>query len=331
MKVIVPLIAVGVIGLVGAAGAYLPPALFGVVIPYAALVIFIGGVCWKVFGWARSPVPFRIPTTAGQAKSLPWIKQDKFENPSNNLWVMVRMALEIFAFRSLFRNTKAELKQDNNLSYGQDVFLWLGAIAFHYAFLIVVLRHFRFFMEPTPFWVGWIEAFDGFMEVSVPTVMMTGLLLLGAAAYLFFRRIYYPQVRYISLVQDYFPLFLIIAIALTGIAMKHFGFFRADLLSVKELMVGIFMFKPVLPQNVAPMFFAHLFLVCTLIAYFPFSKLMHAPGVFMSPTRNMASNNREKRHINPWNPDVRVHTYMEYEDEFRDVMKDAGMPLEKES
>ena len=74
----------------------------------------------------------------------------------------------------------------------------------------------------------------------------------------------------------------------------------------------------------------HLLLLSVFFAYFPFSKLMHMPGVFMSPTRNLANNNRERRHINPWNYPVKVHTYEEYEDEFRDKMKAAGMPLDKE-
>jgi len=67
-----------------------------------------------------------------------------------------------------------------------------------------------------------------------------------------------------------------------------------------------------------------------LLIYFPMSKLVHLGGIFMSPTRNLANNNRMKRHINPWNPVVAVHTYEEYEDEFREKMKAAGIPVEKE-
>jgi len=36
-----------------------------------------------------------------------------------------------------------------------------------------------------------------------------------------------------------------------------------------------------------------------------------------------------KRHINPWNHPVRVHSYEEWEDEFRDKIVTAGLPLEK--
>jgi len=78
------------------------------------------------------------------------------------------------------------------------------------------------------------------------------------------------------------------------------------------------------------MFFIHFFLVCTLFAYFPFSKLMHLGGVFLSPTRNMPNDSRMIRHINPWNYPVKVHTYEEYEDHFREKMIEAGLPVEKE-
>lgn len=137
------------------------------------------------------------------------------------------------------------------------------------------------------------------------------------------------MVRYVSLAADYFPLFLLIGIAGTGILMKYFV--RADVAGVKELAMGLIAFQPVVPVGIGSIFYIHLFLVCALLAYFPFSKLMHAPGIFLSPTRNMANNNRIKRHINPWNYPVKVHTYQEYEEEFGKVMKAAGLPLDNEA
>jgi len=71
------------------------------------------------------------------------------------------------------------------------------------------------------------------------------------------------------------------------------------------------------------------FLVTVLLAYIPFSKIMHLAGVFLSPTRNMASNNRRVRHINPWNYDVKLHSYEEYEDDFREKMVKVGIPVDK--
>ncbi|HSD63541.1 MAG TPA: respiratory nitrate reductase subunit gamma, partial [Ignavibacteriaceae bacterium] len=118
------------------------------------------------------------------------------------------------------------------------------------------------------------------------------------------------------------------SIAGTGILMRYF--YKVDLIKVKELVIGLFAFQPEIPEGVGVMFFIHLFLVCMLLAYFPFSKLLHMPGIFLSPTRNLANNSRMKRHVNPWNRSVMVHTYDEYEDEFREKMRDAGLPLEKE-
>ena len=82
---------------------------FGVIIPYAAIATFLVGIILKVIRWAKSPVPFRIPTVAGQQKSLDWIKNSKLESPHTTLGVIGRMFLEILFFRSLFRNTKVEL------------------------------------------------------------------------------------------------------------------------------------------------------------------------------------------------------------------------------
>jgi nitrate reductase gamma subunit len=110
--------------------------------------------------------------------------------------------------------------------------------------------------------------------------------------------------------------------------MRHI--FKVDIVRVKELAMGLVSFNPVVPEGIGLVFFVHLFFICVLMAYFPFSKLMHLGGIFMSPTRVLVNNNRMKRHINPWNYDVKTHTYEEYEDEFRDVMRDAGLPLEKE-
>ena len=77
-------IALGVIAFVGVTTVNLH-YLFGVVIPYVAVAVFLIGIVYRVLKWARIPVPFRIPTTAGQEKSLPWIKQNKIDNPSSSL------------------------------------------------------------------------------------------------------------------------------------------------------------------------------------------------------------------------------------------------------
>ena len=55
--------------------------LFGVVIPYAAIAVFLLGLVYRVLSWARAPVPFKITSSSGQQTSLPWIKAEKLESP----------------------------------------------------------------------------------------------------------------------------------------------------------------------------------------------------------------------------------------------------------
>lgn len=302
--------------------------LFAVIVPYAAFLTFIVGFIYRVVQWGRVPVPFRIPTTAGQEKSFPWIKQNAIDNPSTAFGVIIRMAFEVLLFRSLFRNTKAELREGPKLSYGSTKWLWLGGLAFHWTFLIILTRHLRFFFEPVPMLIKIMESLDGFFQVGAPVLYLTDLIFLGAVTFLFLRRVIIPQVRYISLAADYFPLFLIGAIGFSGVLMRYF--LKTDVVGIKQLTMGLITFSPVVPTGIGIIFYIHLFLISALFAYFPLSKLMHMAGVFLSPTRNLANNNRAVMHVNPWNYPVKVHTYEEYENDFREKMKAAGLPVEKE-
>jgi nitrate reductase gamma subunit len=330
MKAIISFVAVLLLVVIAYAGVAVANlrTLFGVVIPYAAFAAFLIGMVVRILKWASSPVPFRIPTTTAQQKSLPWIKDSKIESPSTGLGVIGRMALEVLFFRSLFRNLKTQLYEGGQIAYGEAKWLWMAGLAFHYSFAIVLFRHLRFFIEKVPAPVQLVEGLDSFLQIGAPLLYLTDVVLLAAVTYLFIRRVGIPQVRYISLVADYFPLFLILAIAVTGVLMRYFT--KTDIVGVKMLAMGLISFKPTVPETIGAMFYIHLFLLSVLFAYFPLSKLVHMGGVFLSPTRNLANNSRMKRHVNPWNYPVHVHTYEEYENDFRDKMKDAGLPVEKE-
>ncbi|MGA7876066.1 MAG: sulfate reduction electron transfer complex DsrMKJOP subunit DsrM [Desulfoferrobacter sp.] len=301
---------------------------FAVLVPYVAFFLFLSGFVYRILKWARVPVPFRITTTSGQQKSLPWVKQNKLDNPTSKVATVGRMALEVLLFRSLFKNTKMEFREGPKVTYQWEKWLWLAGLAFHYSFFIIIIRHLRFFMEPVPGFVHTTEALDGFLQLGLPGLYITDLLFLAAVTYLFIRRVVIPQVRYISLPADYFPLFLLLGLGITGVLMRYFT--KVDVIKIKELAMGLATLHPNVPEGIGVLFFIHLFLVSTLIAYFPFSKLMHLGGVFLSPTRNMPNDSRIRRHINPWNYPVKVHTYEEYEDDFREKMIEAGLPVEKE-
>lgn len=330
MKILFPFFAVIALVLIAFLGVQVGNLqfLFGVLVPYAAIAVFIIGFIAKVLGWGRSPVPFCIPTTAGQQKSFPWIKQNKLDNPSSTLGVIGRMALEILVFRSLFRNTKTELRDGTKLVYGSEKFLWLAGLAFHWSFLIIFIRHFRFFIEEVPSVIQLIEGVDSFFQVGAPLLYMTDVVLLAAVTFLILRRLTMPLIKYISLPADYFVLFLILGLGTSGVLMRYFT--KTHIVGVKQLVMGLISFNPVVPEGLGVIFYIHLFLLSILLAYFPVSKLMHMGGIFLSPTRNMPGNTREFRHVNPWNYPVHVHTYEEYEEEFREKMKKAGLPVEKE-
>lgn len=303
--------------------------LFGIVVPYVAIAIFIVGFVYRVLKWASAPVPFHVPTVCGQQKSLPWIKDNRIESPSSTLGVIGRMALEVLLFRSLFRNDKVELREAKKLVFRGNRWLWLGGLTFHWSLLIILFRHLRLFIAPVPSIVLFVQEIDGILQKPWPILYITDIIILIVLTYLFLRRVIFPQMRYISLTADYFAVLLLLGVAISGLLMRLF--FKADIVSVKELAISVFSFRPAIPEGIGVAFYIHLFLISTLIAYFPFSKMMHLAGVLLSPTRNLKNDSRMRRHINPWNPTVKVHTYEEWEDEFRKAMKGVGLPVEKES
>jgi nitrate reductase gamma subunit len=329
MKALAPLLAVLAFVAAAALGgrAHAGVASLAVFVPYAAFAVFLIGICYRVARWAWTPVPFRIPTTCGQQKSLPWIKPASLDNPSTGWGAFRRMALEILLFRSLFRNNRARL-HNKQLVLGEDRYLWLGALAFHWSLLVILLRHLRLFLQPVPVFVSALSRLDGVFQVGTPAVYVSDVVVMGALLYLTARRFRNPEVRYVSLPIDYLALFLLLGIVTSGLLMRFV--FRVDVAAIKQFALGLAVFHPVVTNAITTMFLIHLLLVSALVAYFPFSKLMHMGGVFLSPTRNLANNNRSKRHVNPWNYAVTTHSYAEWEDEFRDKLKAAKLPLETE-
>jgi nitrate reductase gamma subunit len=300
---------------------------FGVMLPYAAAAVFVVGMAYRVLMWMRSSVPFRIPTVSGQQRSLPWIRHSRWESPSTLIGVIVRMALEVLLFRSLFRNTRAGWGPGKRLIYTEEKWLWLGALLFHWSLLIILARHLRLFLEPTPQFVIGLQFMDGLFQVGSPVFYWTDAGILLGLTFLLLRRVLNRQLRYISLLTDYLALVLLLGLALTGVVMRYVT--RIDLTDAKRLTLSLVSFSPHVPEEMSLVLIAHLCFLSALLAYFPFSQLMHMAGVFLSPTRNLANNNRMKRHVNDWDRPVKVHSYPEWEDDFREKMKAAGLPLER--
>lgn len=192
--------------------------------------------------------------------------------PVTQRGVVWRMFKEVAFFESLFKSNK---------------WTWLFGWIFHAALLLVVLRHLRYFTDPVWFWVNWIQPFGKYAGFA----MLAGLFALWG------RRFLVERVRYISSPSDHLMLILLISIAASGLMMKYVA--HTDIVAVKAFALGLlhFNWQP-LPSD--PVLLIHLGLVLVLMFIFPISKLLHAPGVFFSPSRNQVDNPREKRHLAPW-------------------------------
>ena len=192
--------------------------------------------------------------------------------PTTNAGVAYRMAREVVLFESLFKSNK---------------WIWVFGWLFHVGLALVLFRHVRYFQEPLWFVVEFVQPFGKYASFA----MVAGL------AGLWARRFLVDRVRYISTPSDHLILALLIAIGLSGMMMSFVA--HTDIVNLKAFMLGLmtFDFQP-LPSDT--ILLVHLTLVALLMIIFPISKLLHAPGIFFSPTRNQTDNPREHRHIAPW-------------------------------
>jgi len=227
---------------------------------YLAAAIFVLGFLNKVILYFKTPSPLKIATTPA---------------PKTSIGVIVRQLQEVLFFRSLLKGGPAEK------------ILWFGGWVFHVSFLLIVLRHLRFFTYPVP---GFIMSFQ---QIGI----WAGLVFPIALLILIIRRFTNDRFATISLFADYFVLLLIILIGLTGLLLSYFS--RTNLVDIKAFILGLLTFSPAeMPDST--LFVIHFSLVLILLVYFPFSKLMHAWGVLVSPARAQVDNPREVRHVTPW-------------------------------
>ena len=198
--------------------------------------------------------------------------------PTTRGGVVLRMLLEVSLFRSLFRSNK---------------WIWLFGWMFHVALLAVLLRHLRYFIEPVWTWVALIQPFG----------LYAGFAMLAGLGGLWARRVLVDRVRYISSPSDHLMLALLAAIAASGLAMKYLA--HTDIVALKAFFLGLMAFDwQELPAD--PALLVHLALVAALMIVFPVSKLLHAPGVFFSPSLNQVDVARERRHAAGWSTRI-VH------------------------
>jgi nitrate reductase gamma subunit len=230
----------------------------------AYALLFIVATLVLVLGLARK--------IAQYARTPAPLKIPTTPAPVTQSGVIMRMFREVVLFESLFKSTK---------------WTWIFGWMFHMGLFLVLLRHLRYFIEPVWLPIELIQPFGKYAAFA----MVAGL---GG---LLIRRIFVDRVRYISSPSDYLWLLLLIAIGMSGATMTFLV--HTDIVAVKHFFTGIWTLSGgELPMD--PVLLIHLAMVAVLMILLPFSKLLHIPGVFFSPTRNQVDNPREKRHLVEW-------------------------------
>jgi nitrate reductase gamma subunit len=189
--------------------------------------------------------------------------------PRTRAGVVLRMAREVVFFESLFR---------------ANLWTWALGWAFHASLVVVLVRHLRYFTHPVWEWVAWMQ----------PVGILAGLVMPAALAGLWARRLFVPRIRFISTPSDHLMLVLLLAIAASGLATTFLA--HTDIVAVKRFALGLLRAEAN-PLPADALVLGHLALVALLALIFPFSKLLHAPGLFFSPTRNQTDDSREHRHM----------------------------------
>jgi nitrate reductase gamma subunit len=224
---------------------------------YVATAILVGGLAFRIWEYATTPAPLKIPTTPA---------------PKTHAGVAFRLSREVVLFESLFKANK---------------WIWLFGWIFHAALLFVLLRHLRYFTQPVWEWVALIQPFG----------VYAGFAMVAGLAGLWGRRVLVARIRYISAPSDHLMLAQLIGIGASGLFMKFVA--HTDIVALKSFFLGLIYFDWQ-PMPADPVLLVHVGLVALLMIIFPYSKLLHGPGLFFSPTRNQVDNPRERRHLANW-------------------------------
>lgn len=219
----------------------------GVILPPVTVLVFLGGLSYRVLEWRKLAMP---KITLYPAP----------EPGADTFWSVFKAT---FFSPGLFKADRA---------------LWTGAWVFHVALVLILIGHVRVGMDFPAIWAAAGINAD-IMSATVGTT--AGVVILLTAVFLTYRRFAFSRVQEISQGGDYFALFLLLAVILSGNAMRFQGHF--DLNLTREYFAGLTRFQaPIPPLN--GWFLAHFLLGQILFLYLPFSKLLHLGGIFFTQT-----------------------------------------------
>lgn len=215
----------------------------GVILPPVTFVLFAGALLNRIWVWRRPPEADAARCAASSRARAAAIMKETLLVPS------------------LFLG---------------DRFLWALSWVFHLMLVLIFLGHVRVVADVPQLWeVLHLDPYtmSGVVGGAAGATIVVMIVLLIA------RRVAAERVQEVSAPADYFALFLLMAIVLTGNAMRFLG--PVDLAETHRYFASFATLQlPVVPAN--NWFLAHLFLGQMLLLYMPFSKIMHFGGVFFT-------------------------------------------------
>ncbi len=143
---------------------------------------------------------------------------------------------------------------------------WFGEWVFHAALTLVLLRHLRYFLNPVPECIRWVQ---------LPG-LIAGYVLPLSLLYILVIRLFTNREKYAS-PRNVFFLGMVLVISCIGLLMQ--ALFKPDLVGVKLFILGLLGFSPaVVPHSI--LFVLHFGLVLVLIPLLP-THIFTAPLVMM--------------------------------------------------
>jgi nitrate reductase gamma subunit len=171
---------------------------------------------------------------------------------------------EVLLFDSLFRTNRS---------------LWGGTWVFHVSLLLILAGHARIVTDFPQIWNLLGIRISDVHSLEYLLGGGAGIMVLAMGIYLMARRLVVQRVSEISTREDYLVLCLLLAIILSGDALRFFTGFDAT--QSRAFFRALILFQS-LPVPSHPLFLIHFFLAQLLLIVVPFTKFMHIPGIFLT-------------------------------------------------
>lgn len=213
-----------------------------IITAYICLAIFLLRIIWRIM------LLFRVS-----------VKHDSQDTRTSKITLIsfLKVIRDVLFLSRLFRVNKP---------------LWIGEWVFHCAFLLVLLRHLRYFLYPVPDWVMGIQQAGLYSGYVLPVSLI----------YILIIKFVIEKKRYFSS-YNFFLLMMLFLSSITGILMQTV--IRPDIVEIKHFVLSALIFKSALAPK-STLFIIHFIISLIFLAYLP-------AHIFAAPYTLMEARKRE--------------------------------------